>query len=363
MLACRAAAVRWLAGTHQCSFSSALPLASPHPMLHPGPAPPGILALPRVFSLLGIGTATLWVFFIGEHCRVRPDAEAPQRCAHMLATVPMAPPRWEQQGGDVCTNLSQSAACNPTQPPPRPAPAPPLPAALLSYASMHMLTKASARTGLASYRCGCCMCCMSMLVPGKRTCLACLQPGLQLAASSREPAALEQSPSTRSVEGARPASTSLPAGCSDLVRDRLGLFAQVIHDLAIITNCFGGGAGRAGLPCWRGWRGWQLLKPCLLGSRARMLARGVQAHAGMQAHTGCELGQSRGMSCSGLGQRPPLFSYSILLLLATACRHDGCLPRCSRRHPRGRGQGKEGEGKGGGQGKGAEKRVHIRPAA
>ncbi|KAI7843066.1 hypothetical protein COHA_003238 [Chlorella ohadii] len=73
----------------------------------------GILALPRVFSLLGIGTATLWLAFI----------------------------------------------------------------ALLSYASMHMLTKATARTGLANY--------------------------------------------------------------SDLVKDRLGLFAQAVHDLSIIANCFG----------------------------------------------------------------------------------------------------------------------------
>lgn len=36
------------------------------------------------------------------------------------------------------------------------------------------------------------------------------------------------------------ASLSLPLSpCSDLVKDRLGLFAQTIHDLSIIANCFG----------------------------------------------------------------------------------------------------------------------------
>lgn len=77
-----------------------LPSASQSP--HPGflccPAIPGILALPRVFSLLGIGTATLWLAFIGGPAApaAPPPLCVPSRVCHSLGghspTAAAAPP-------------------------------------------------------------------------------------------------------------------------------------------------------------------------------------------------------------------------------------------------------------------------------
>lgn len=103
---------------------------------------------------------------------------------------------------------------------------------------MHMLTKATARTGLASYRqvWGD----ASVLVPWP------IRPARQCRGSAN--LLLHSSWLVA-------ASLSLPLSpCSDLVKDRLGLFAQTIHDLSIIANCFGALASLSGvwhsLPLW-----------------------------------------------------------------------------------------------------------------